>query len=100
MPTKSIFGGQRDAAGYTSRVLGLSKAKPNGDPYDTQFTQSLDVTTRAADLLFAVIDNPMREQYHTAWKKLQPAQDELFTPRAVLIKLLTEAHTDCNGWEN
>ncbi|KAI9775678.1 MAG: hypothetical protein M1839_000945 [Geoglossum umbratile] len=68
--------------------------------------QSLGVMTRAVDLLFRVIDNPMREQYRTAWEKLQPAakvstmEDELFTHCTVLINVLTEAHIDCNDWEN
>ncbi|KAI9860960.1 MAG: hypothetical protein M1813_005639 [Trichoglossum hirsutum] len=63
-----------------------------------QLIQSFGVMTRAVDLLFRIIDNPMREQYHMAWKKLQPAvkvsttKDELFTLRAVLINVLTEEH--------
>ena len=71
-----------------------------------QLMQSLSVMTQAVDLLFRVIDNPMREQYRMAWEKLQPAakvsttEDELFTLRAVLINVLTEAHIDCNDWEN
>ncbi|KAI9773293.1 MAG: hypothetical protein M1839_002153 [Geoglossum umbratile] len=71
-----------------------------------QLMRSLGVMTRGVDLLFRVIDNPIREQYHMAWEKLQPAaqvsttEDELFTLRAVLINVLTEAHIDCNDWEN
>jgi hypothetical protein len=63
-----------------------------------QLIQSFGVMTRAVDLLFRITDNPMREQYHMAWKKLQPAvkvsttKDELFTLRAVLINVLTEEH--------
>ncbi|KAH0543089.1 hypothetical protein FGG08_002603 [Glutinoglossum americanum] len=62
--------------------------------------------TRAVGLLPRIVDNPMREQYHMAWKKLQPSarvsttEDELFTLRAALINVLTEAHMDCNDWEN
>jgi hypothetical protein len=58
------------------------------------------------DLLFQIVNNSMREQYHTAWKKLRPAirvpatEDEFFTLRAILIDVLTEAHIDRNDWEN
>ncbi|KAI9784468.1 MAG: hypothetical protein M1839_002124 [Geoglossum umbratile] len=71
-----------------------------------QLMQSLGVMTRALDLLFCVIDNPMWEQYRMAWEKLQlvakvsTTEDELFTLCAVLINVLTEAHIDCNDWEN
>ncbi|KAI9863551.1 MAG: hypothetical protein M1813_003574 [Trichoglossum hirsutum] len=71
-----------------------------------QLMQSLGVMTRAVDLLFRIIDNPMWKQYRMAWEKLQPAakvsttEDELFTLRAVLINVLTEAHIDCNDWKN
>jgi hypothetical protein len=68
--------------------------------------QSLGFMTRAVDLLFRVIDNLMREQYRMVWEKSQLAakvsttEDELFTLRAVLINVLTEAHIDCNDCEN
>jgi hypothetical protein len=68
--------------------------------------QSLGNMTRAVDLLFRIVDSPMREKYHTAWKKLCPAvrvsttEEELFTLRAVLVNVLTKAHIDCNDQEN
>ncbi|KAI9770364.1 MAG: hypothetical protein M1839_003206 [Geoglossum umbratile] len=71
-----------------------------------QLMWSLGNMTRAVDLLFRIVDNPMREQYHAAWQRLLPAvrvsttENEPFTLRAVLINVLTEAHIDCNDWEN